>query len=213
MRSLRACGALTPALLLRSLLGGDRELFEGALAELSGLPMSRVTAFGLAPRGEGFAALAHKAGLNGHLMPAFVAALAALKTYAGGPGDGLKLPLVETVIDECERRRDPALAKVMALLWRFAAEAVRSEAAGFARDAIAAVRRGGLPRSLDFSPANDDIAADRSPATPSTGRASARRSSNSAPGPPTPLATPRRASSCRSRVSPLSTTRHEGGRR
>ena len=71
VRSLRACGALTPALLLRSLLGGDRELFEGALAELSGLPMSRVAAFCLAPRGEGFAALAHKAGLNGHLMPAF----------------------------------------------------------------------------------------------------------------------------------------------
>ena len=112
----------------------------------------------LAPRGEGFAALAHKAGLNGQLMPAFAAALAALKTYAGGPGDGLKLPLVETVIDECERRRDPALAKVMALLWRFAAEAVKSEAAGFARDAIAATRRGRLPRSLDFSPANDDIA-------------------------------------------------------
>ena len=158
VRSLRACGALTPALLLRSLLGGDRELFEGALAELSGLPMSRVAAFCLAPRGEGFAALAHKAGLNGHLMPVFAAALAALKTYAGGPGDGLKLPLVETVIDECERRRDPALAKVMALLWRFAAEAVKSEAAGFARDAIAAARRGRLPRSLDFSPANDDIA-------------------------------------------------------
>ena len=46
----------------------------------------------------------------------------------------------------------------MALLWRFAAEAVKSEAAGFARDAIAAARRGRLPRSLDFSPANDDIA-------------------------------------------------------
>ena len=94
VRSLRACGALTPALLLRSLLGGDRELFEGALAELSGLPMSRVAAFCLAPRGEGFAALAHKAGLNSHLMPAFAAALAAIKSYAGGPGDGLKLPLV-----------------------------------------------------------------------------------------------------------------------
>ena len=36
MRSLRACGALTPALLLRSLLGGERDLFAGALAELSG---------------------------------------------------------------------------------------------------------------------------------------------------------------------------------
>ncbi|HEY1453717.1 MAG TPA: DUF2336 domain-containing protein, partial [Roseiarcus sp.] len=36
VRSLRACGALTPALLLRSLLGGERGLCEMALAELSG---------------------------------------------------------------------------------------------------------------------------------------------------------------------------------
>ena len=163
VHTLRVCGALTPALLLRSLLGGDRELFEGALAELSGLPISRVAAFGFAPRGEGFAALAHKAGLSGHLLPAFAAALAALKTYAGGADEGLKLPLVEKVIDECERRRDPALAKVMALLWSFAAEAVKSEAAGFARDAIVEARRGQLPRSLDFSPANDDIAAEPIP--------------------------------------------------
>ena len=33
-RALRASGALTPALLLRSLLGGDRDLFAEALAEL-----------------------------------------------------------------------------------------------------------------------------------------------------------------------------------
>src|SRR5271169_3456836 len=49
VRSLRACGALTPALLLRSLLGGERDLFAEALAELSGLPLPRVAAFALAP--------------------------------------------------------------------------------------------------------------------------------------------------------------------
>jgi uncharacterized protein (DUF2336 family) len=48
-RSLRACGALTPALLLRSLLGGERGLFDAALAELSGLPLARVAAFALSP--------------------------------------------------------------------------------------------------------------------------------------------------------------------
>jgi uncharacterized protein (DUF2336 family) len=160
VRSLRACGALTPALLLRSLLGGERELFEGALAELSGLPISRVAAFALAPRGEGFAALAHKAGLNSHLLPAFAKALLALKTYRGEAGDGLELPLVEKVIEECERRDDPAQAKVLALLWRFAAEAVKAEAAGFARDAAASAPLGRLPRNLDFSPANDDFDAE-----------------------------------------------------
>ena len=156
VRALRACGALTPALLLRSLIGGERDLFVAALAELSGLPLSRVAAFVRSPRGEGFAALAHKAGLKSHLVPAFAAALGAIKTHAGKPGEGLRLPLAQAVIDECERRDDPALAKVLALLWRFAAEAAREEAAGFARDAIAAGARRRLPSSLDFSPANDD---------------------------------------------------------
>jgi hypothetical protein len=48
----------------------------------------------------------------------------------------------------------------MALLWRFAAEAVKSEAAGFARDAMTEARHARLPRSLDFSPANDDLVAE-----------------------------------------------------
>ena len=82
-RALRAAGALTPALLLRSLLGGERDLFAEALAELSGLPAPRVAAFIREPHGEGFAALAHKAGLKSGILPAFRAALAATKTHVG----------------------------------------------------------------------------------------------------------------------------------
>lgn len=156
VRSLRECGALTPALLMRSLLGGERDLFHEAMAELSGLPLPRVAAFALNPRGEGFAALAHKAGLKSQLMPAFTAALAAIKTHGGADGEGLKLSLVQRVIDECERRDDPSLGKVLALLWRFAAEAARAEAAGFAREAVAAAPVRPLPQNLDFSPVNDD---------------------------------------------------------
>jgi uncharacterized protein (DUF2336 family) len=162
VRALRACGALTPALLLRSLVGGKRDLFVAALAELSALPASRVAAFTLSPRGEGFAALARRAGLRSHLLPAFAAALAAIRTGAGGAGEGLKLTLAQEVIDECERRDDPTLANVLALLWRLAAEAAREEAAGFARDAVAAGVRKRLPSSLDFSPANDDAPIDDS---------------------------------------------------
>ncbi len=158
VRSLRECGALTPALLMRSLLGGERDLFDVALAELSGLPLPRVAAFALDPRGEGFAALAHKAGLKSHVLPAFAAALSAIKSYRGEDGEGLKLKLVQRVIDECERRDDPALGKVLALLWRFAAEAARTEAAGFAREAVAAASARPLPQNLDFSPANDEAA-------------------------------------------------------
>jgi hypothetical protein len=47
---------------------------------------------------------------------------------------------------------------MLALLWRFAAEAARAEAAGFARAAAASASPGRLPQILDFSPGNDDDA-------------------------------------------------------
>jgi uncharacterized protein (DUF2336 family) len=155
-RALRAAGALTPALLLRSLLGGQRTLFAQALAELSGLPTPRVVAFILEPQGEGFAALARRAGLKGGVLIAFRAALGAIKAHSGEGGDRLKLPLVQKVIDACEQRDDPALIKVRALLWRFAAEAAKAEAASFAREAAASASSGRLPLVLEFSPVNDD---------------------------------------------------------
>jgi uncharacterized protein (DUF2336 family) len=155
-RVLRSEGALTPALLLRSLLGGELSLFAASMAELSDLPLPRVAGFILEPRGEGFAALARRAGLKNGLLPVFRAALSANKAQISGAGEGLKLSMVQTVIDECERRNDPALAKVLALLWRFAAEASKAEAASFAREAAVSASGGRLPRTLDFSPVNDD---------------------------------------------------------
>jgi uncharacterized protein (DUF2336 family) len=155
-RALRTAGALTPALLLRSLLGGERTLFAAAMAELSGLPLSRVAGFMLKPRAQGFAALARRAGVKKSLMPAFCAALEVSKTYLGTVGEGLKLSLVQKVIEECERRDDPRLTKALALLWRFAAEAARIEAASFAHEASISASAGRLPRILNFSPVNDD---------------------------------------------------------
>jgi uncharacterized protein (DUF2336 family) len=155
-RALRVSGALTPALLLRSLLGGRYELFAASMAELSGLPPSRVAALILEPQGQGFAALARRAGLKDGVLPAFRAALAAIKIHGGESGDELKLKLVQKVIDHCERLDDPALAKVLALLWRFAAEAAKAEAASFAREAARSASGGRLPPILDFSPVNDD---------------------------------------------------------
>ena len=63
---------------------------------------------------------------------------------------------MQKVIDECEARNDPALAKVLGLLWQFAAEAAKAEAASFARVAIQSAAGGRLPPILDFSPVNDD---------------------------------------------------------
>jgi hypothetical protein len=143
-------------LLLRSLLGGERTLFAHTLAELSGLPLPRVAAFILEPQGEGFAALARRAGLKAGVLLAFRAALAAIKAQAAEGDDSLKLPLVQKVIDACEQLDNPALAKVRALLWRFAAEAAKAEAASFAREAAASASTGRLPPVLEFSPVNDD---------------------------------------------------------
>jgi hypothetical protein len=63
---------------------------------------------------------------------------------------------VQKAIDACEQRDDPALAKVWALLWRFAAEAAKAEAAQFARQATTPASGGRLPLVLEFSPVNDD---------------------------------------------------------
>ena len=68
---------------------------------------------------------------------------------------------MQKVIDTCEQLDDPALAKVRALMWRFAAEAAKAEAAQFAREAAAPASVGRLPRVLEFSPVNDDE--DRAP--------------------------------------------------
>jgi uncharacterized protein (DUF2336 family) len=161
-RVLRTAGGLTPALLLRSMLGGQSDLFAAAMAELSDLAPSRVAAFVLEPRGQGFAALARRAGLKASVLPAFRAGLAAIKTHVSEPSNGLKLSLVQTVIDDCEQRENPALAKVRALLWRFAAEAAKGEAASFAHEAAVSASGGRLPPVLDFSPVNDDAYAPKS---------------------------------------------------
>jgi uncharacterized protein (DUF2336 family) len=153
VRTLRLRGALTMALLLRSLLGGERALFVAALAELSGLPPARAAGFVRDPRGAGFAAAALKAGLPQHALAVFRAGLVAIATHGAGQRDGLKSELVRAVIGACEAEGNPALAPFLALLWRLAAEAARKDARATSREAV---DRQVLPPVLDFAPANDD---------------------------------------------------------
>jgi hypothetical protein len=152
VRTLRRHGALTMALFLRSLLEGERELAAAALAELSGQTYPRAAAFARDPYGQGFAALALKSGIPRHALPALRAALRAIETQGAGRGEGLKPRLVEATIAVCEAERDPALAPILSLLWRFAAEAARTEARAVARTVAAAPR---LPPALVSAPAND----------------------------------------------------------
>ncbi len=145
MRTLRRHGALTMALILRSLLEGERKLAASALAELSGQTYARAAAFARDPYGHGFAALALKSGIPRHALPAFRAALRAIETCGAGRGEGLKPRLVQATIAACEAERDSALAPILSLLWRFAVEAART----MARAAAAAPH---LPPALALPP-------------------------------------------------------------
>ncbi len=63
VRHLRATGQLTAGLILRALLSGNLELFDRALAELSGLPRARVSALLHDRGGASLHALLQRAGL------------------------------------------------------------------------------------------------------------------------------------------------------
>ena len=128
---LRASGQLTIALLLRSLLSGERALFEAALTELSGLPRARVCGLVRVWASGGFAALYSKARLPAALLPVFRAALSAQDE----PSDHLNEEpgrvsrrLVERVLTACDLIEATGLAPVVALFHRLACEAAREDA-------------------------------------------------------------------------------------
>ena len=129
---LRASGHLTPALILRALLSGNVSLFEAALCELTGKASVRVAGLVRNPTGLGFAALFKSAGLPPSLLPAFRAALEAVRDARGDfEGTGavrLHRRVVERVIRACADTQDSDLTRVTALLRRFEAEAARDEA-------------------------------------------------------------------------------------
>ncbi len=128
---LRASRQLTASLVLRALLSGNRDLFEAALVELSGLREDRVAGLVRDFRGAGFAALYARAGLPEKFLPAFRAALEAQREYGGVNGAceaRLSLVMIERVLTACEGINLGELDKLMALLRRFEMEAALEEA-------------------------------------------------------------------------------------
>ena len=129
---LRDSGQLTPSLVLRALLSGRRDLFEAALAELSGLREDRVAGQLRDFRGAGFAALYAKAGLPAKFLPAFRAALEAQRDFADLHDESgearLSLIMIERVLTACEELNGGELDRLMALLRRFEMEAALEQA-------------------------------------------------------------------------------------
>src|SRR6201996_8856954 len=137
---LRVTSQLTAGLILRALLSGNLELFEAALAELSGLPRARVSAL-LLDRGEAsLVALLKKAGLPQSTFAAFRAALDVIHetgfadTLAGAAR--LRRRMVERVLTQCESD-ESATGPLLILLRRFATESAREEARQFCEEVAA----------------------------------------------------------------------------
>jgi len=141
MQHLRQSGQLTAGMILRALLSGNVVLFEEALAELSGVPLDRVTGYIHDRNISGFRALYLKAGLPSSAYPAFREAIAAMRegVLVGEPGGvaRLKRGMVERVLARCAGERGEEAASLLALLRRFAVEAAREEARLFCDDLVA----------------------------------------------------------------------------
>ena len=115
MQHLRQSGQLTAGMILRALLSGNVVLFEEALAELSGLPLDRVTSYIHDKNISGFRALYRKAGLPDVAYPAFREAITAMRDgmLLGEQGGvaRLKRRMVERVLARCASERGADMAR------------------------------------------------------------------------------------------------------
>jgi uncharacterized protein (DUF2336 family) len=138
---LRATGQLTAGLILRALLSGNHELFDHALVELSGLPLSRVAALVHDRGGASLPALLTRAGLPESTFPAFRAALEARDEigFVGTVGGATRLRrrMVERVLTMCETAPAEVSEPLLILLRRFATESAREEARVFCDELVA----------------------------------------------------------------------------
>ncbi|WP_213770463.1 DUF2336 domain-containing protein [Bradyrhizobium sp. dw_78] len=140
VQHLRVTGQLTAGWILRALLSGNLELFDHALAELSGLPPARVSALLHDRSGASLQALLSRAGLPESTFAAFRVALEAsheigfVDTVDGAAR--LRRQMVERVLTHCESDGQAA-GPLLILLRRFATESAREEARMFCDELVA----------------------------------------------------------------------------
>jgi uncharacterized protein (DUF2336 family) len=140
IRHLCASGQLTAGLILRALLSGNVALFEESLAELTEMPVARVSALVHDRGGVGLRALFEKAQLPPSTYPAFKEAIEALREgvlHEPGGAARLKRRMIERVLTRCEDADLGELAPLLTLLRRFATEAAREEARMFCDELVA----------------------------------------------------------------------------
>ena len=141
IRHLRESCQLNAGLILRALLSGNVRLFEEALADLSDMPIARVSALIHDNSGSGFRAVFDRAGLPLSTYPAFREAVEAMREggFVGEAGGAtrLKRRMVERVLTRCADESDVEIEPLLTLLRRFAAEAAREEARLFCDELVA----------------------------------------------------------------------------
>jgi uncharacterized protein (DUF2336 family) len=136
---LRETGQLTAGLVLRSLLSGNVDFFEQALAELAELPAARVSALLHDRRASGFKAVYERAGLPISIYPAFRAAIEAMHDdglIEPGGAARLKRRMVERVLTGCADLPSEDMEPLLLLLRRYATEAAREEARLFCDELV-----------------------------------------------------------------------------
>jgi uncharacterized protein (DUF2336 family) len=125
---------------LRALLSGNLDLFDHALAELSGLPLSRVFALLHDRGGASLHALLRRAGLPQSTFAAFQMALDVNhETGFVDSAEGaarLRRRMVERVLTHCGTDQQAA-EPLLILLRRFATESAREEARMFCDELVA----------------------------------------------------------------------------
>ena len=153
VRHLRVTGQLTAGLILRALLSGNLELFDTALAELSGLQQARVSALRHDGGRASLQALLLRAGLPESTFAAFGIALETANETGFAESSGgaarLRRRMVERVLTHCETDGEAA-EPLLILLRRFATESAREEARLFCD---------GLMAEENVAPFPDDLIA------------------------------------------------------
>jgi len=140
-------GHLTPGLLLRSLLCGEVALFGAALTRLGGLNARRVAGM-LTARNQGaLSAACLKAGLPRTYLPAFLAAVSAVRDMGTASGETPRLNrlVIQRVLVACLEQGEAEMNQLLALLRRYDAQAAREDA----RLATAQIMLAEAPVTLD----------------------------------------------------------------
>jgi uncharacterized protein (DUF2336 family) len=125
---LRESARLTPALLLRGVLGGDLRLLTVSLAELSGMEEGRVSSLMRSRADATLAALLRRAGLPAFLERPLIAAIRTAQDLAPEErGAALSLPVIRATETACLDLEGGEDVRLLALLRRYESEAARAQ--------------------------------------------------------------------------------------